>query len=269
MTTPQVRAFGATEGPLALYFHGTPGGALEAQWLHAAAQRHGIRLVALERASLAPGLEGDAYLQALAEWTVRMADGQPAALVGFSIGAHVALRVARALGPSCQCLLVSAAAPLEWPPSWEGMGAGRHTFQLARRHPQRLARIARFQGALARQFPGLLTSLLFQGIGAQERRFARQQRPHLKRLLASAFADGPAAYLRDLLLYCQPWADELAAVEGPVTLWHGEDDRWAPPGMARGLQQHLRSTTLNWLPELGHYGALLHCADDLIQACRF
>ncbi|OEC62094.1 alpha/beta fold hydrolase [Pseudomonas sp. ENNP23] len=269
MSAPQVRAFGSADGPLALYFHGTPGCAREACWLEAAAQRYGIHLLALDRASLAPGRTGHDYLHTLIDWAANTLDGQPASLVGFSIGAHLALRVAAALPDAdLQCLLVSAAAPLEWPQSWDGMGAGRHTFRLAQRHPERLARIARLQCTLARHAPGLLARLLFQGVGRAERHLAREQRPRLKAVLEGALVEGPSAYLRDVQLYCQPWADELDNLAAPVSLWHGEDDRWAPPGMARGLVQHLRAATLRWQPGLGHYGTLLHSADALMQACH-
>jgi hypothetical protein len=50
MTEPR----GAAAGPLCVYFHGCPGGPAETGWFEAAARGAGVRLVALDRAVLAP-----------------------------------------------------------------------------------------------------------------------------------------------------------------------------------------------------------------------
>lgn len=71
--------------------------------------------------------------------------GHPIRLIGFSIGASVALRIAALLGDKVEGIyLLSPAAPLEVKGNVDGMGAGRYTFFLAKRCPPLFSLFARY-----------------------------------------------------------------------------------------------------------------------------
>ncbi|HXF62887.1 MAG TPA: hypothetical protein VNK95_14785, partial [Caldilineaceae bacterium] len=45
----------------------------------------------------------------------------------------------------------------------------------------------------------------------------------------------------------------LEAIPLPIDLWHGEDDRNAPPAMGRYLASKLRHSRLHLYPNEGHF----------------
>jgi pimeloyl-ACP methyl ester carboxylesterase len=108
------RQFGSQRGRIVVYFHGAPGAPGEAALFDSLGKEHGLNFVCFDRFTLNRSLEGEAYFRALAEAISGMAFGTSVDLIGFSIGAFVALQTSRHLGDRVYSLhLVSAAAPLE------------------------------------------------------------------------------------------------------------------------------------------------------------
>jgi pimeloyl-ACP methyl ester carboxylesterase len=263
------QTYGDADGRPVFYFHGTPGAPAEAAWLAAAAQTNGLRLLALERDSLDRCLQGEAYVTELAAAVARLAGEQPVHLLGFSIGASLALRVAAQLPtPAAGVWLVSAAAPLEWPASWQGMGAGRYTFAMAQKFPRLFRLVAAYQGWLARHCTGVLLGTLFQGARGADAALLAQAAPReqLLRVQQQCFAAGAGAYLRDVRAYVEPWAACLPRVRAPLQLWHGDQDNWAPVTMAQGLlDQFGAQVQVHWLAGRSHYSCLIDAAQPLCE----
>jgi pimeloyl-ACP methyl ester carboxylesterase len=263
------QTYGDADGRPVFYFHGTPGAPAEAAWLAAAAQTNGLRLLALERDSLDPCLQGEAYVTELAAAVARLAGEHPVHLLGFSIGASLALRVAAQLStPAAGVWLVSAAAPLEWPASWQGMGAGRYTFAMAQKYPWLFRLVGAYQGWLARHCTGLLLGALFQGARGADANLLGQAavREQLRHVQQQAFAGGAGAYLRDVRAYVAPWATCLPQVRAPLQLWHGDQDNWAPVSMVQGLLEHFAAPArVHWLTGRSHYSCLMDAAYPLCE----
>ena len=257
--------FGDPDGQPVVYLHGTPGAACEAAFLDAAAKANGLCILAMAREQVTGG-SSEAYLRQLTAEVVQLVGERPLHLIGFSIGASLALRIAARLPtPAAGVWLVSAAAPLELPGSLDGMGAGRYTFALARQYPRLFAGLAAYQGWLGRHFPAALLGMLFQGARGADARLLGEaaHKAQLLRIQRQGFAHGAAAYVRDVQAYVQPWAACLAEVRAPVQLWHGELDNWAPPGMPRNLLAALAASELHALPGLSHYSCLLAASAPL------
>lgn len=251
--------YGDPHGHPLVYLHGTPGAACEAAFLDAAAKANGLCILALVRDQVA-GDSSEAYLRKLTAEVIQLAGERPLHLIGFSIGASLALRIAARLPrPAAGVWLVSAAAPLELPGSLDGMGMGRYTFALARRSPRLFAGLAAYQGWLARHFPAMLLGMLFHGAeGADATLLAEAvHKAQLQRIQQRGFAGGAGAYVRDVRCYVQPWAACLSEVRAPVQLWHGALDNWAPAGMPRNLLAALAASELHELPGLSHYSCLV------------
>jgi pimeloyl-ACP methyl ester carboxylesterase len=262
-----VEAFGRTGGAPVVYFHGTPGAAGEAALLADAAEAAGVELLALRRRAVAPDAAGPAYLDALAATVRTLGGGAPVPILGFSIGAALALRVAARLGTAAgPLLLISAGGPLDRAGAFDGMGGGAAVFRAAQKDGRGFRMAVAAQTWLARRAPSLLRAMLFAGADPGDRALAA--RPEVRAMLDRVFADAWAAdgraYARDLRAYVEPWSAELGAVRAPVRLWHGAADRWAPVGMARDLATRLPSATLTELPG-GHYATLLAAVPAALQ----
>jgi pimeloyl-ACP methyl ester carboxylesterase len=264
-------AYGCPDGQPLFYFHGVPGAAVEAAMLHQAALAHGIKLLVVER-NLTGELGSAAYLQQLAQQISDRAAGQPIHLLGFSIGACLALRVAALLGERvAEIYLLSAAAPLEIPGNSVGMGAGRYTFLWAQHYPRLFRAFAWYQALLAKVSPRLLLKLLFAGAGGKDSELLSQ--PDTQAWLAdiqrACFRHGVSRYVRDVKLYVEPWATELDKVTATVSLWHGDADNWAPIAMSIYLQEHLRNASAVIRgAEQAHYSCMLENAETLMATVQ-
>ncbi|PTS81965.1 hypothetical protein DBR00_17720 [Pseudomonas sp. HMWF032] len=257
------RVYGSPHGRPLFYFHGVPGAAVEAAMLHQAALTQGIKLLVVAR-NLPGELDREDYLQQLAQQVMQHAAGQPIHLLGFSIGACLALRVAARLGEQVAAVhLLSAAAPWEVASNRVGMGAGRYTFGWAQHSPRLFRAFASYQALLANVSPRLLLNLLFAGAGGKDRELLRQSATvdWLKTIQRDCFRHGIHSYARDIHLYVEPWAAELRNVTAAVNLWHGEADNWAPIAMSIYLQQQLPVVTaFTRCDGQAHYTCLLENA---------
>jgi len=264
-------AYGCPDGQPLFYFHGVPGAAVEAAMLHQAAFAHGIKLLVVER-DLPGELSSAAYLQQLAQQISDRAEGQPIRLLGFSIGACLALRVAALLGERVAAVyLLSAAAPLEIPSNSVGMGAGRYTFLWAQHYPRLFRVFAWYQALLAKVSPRLLLNLLFAGAGGKDPELLRQAdtQAWLADIQRACFKHGTSGYMHDVKLYVEPWATELENVTTAVSLWHGDADNWAPIAMSIYLQEHLRTASaVTRGAEQAHYSCLLENAEAVMAAVQ-
>jgi pimeloyl-ACP methyl ester carboxylesterase len=263
-----IERFGTRGSTPVLYLHGVPGAAVEAQLIASAAAARNIELWAVNRAHLAPETTSAAIVDRLANAVLELGCGQRLPILGFSIGAALALRVASRLGADAGPLfLLSAAGPLDRPGAFDGMGAGARVFRSAQRNGAGFRLTVAGQAFLAAHAPGLLARLLFAGADASDRSFAgtAEGQAALKRILAGAWADGGRSYRRDLAAYVEPWSHELCRITSRVELWHGAGDTWAPPDMARGLAQDLPDARLHKAAG-GHYTTLIGRAPEALTA---
>ena len=214
------------------------------------------------RALVAPNLfdvSGKAPFTALLEMfdaAVADCDQQGFHVVGFSIGAMAALRLAAARPEKvAKVTVVSPAAPLSLGDFLPDM-AGAPVFKLAMKWPAVLRLLTAAQGLLARIAPGVLINQLFAKCGPQERALL-QDAPFVECLKAgmrSSFGQYRDGYLAYLAAYVDDWSAELAQVQAPVDIWHGDKDTWAPLVMAEALNEVLPAPcALHVVPEGEHY----------------
>ena len=262
----QAHTVGDPAGPLTIYFHGAPGTTSELEIFEGPARACGLKLLCWDRFALDAALTGQAYFEALAAAIREVAGAHQVNLIGFSIGAFIALRTSQLLGLQVgQLHLVSAAAPLQSGNFLHSM-AGRAVFHAASVSPKRFKAAVLGQVALARWAPGLMQSVLFRGATGVERELTSGLafRLFMSDLLRSSLLEHRAGYERDILAYVQDWSAIPAQVSAETTLWHGTQDNWAPADMATSLQNKLPNCRrLNLLEGLSHYSCL-HQAAPLI-----
>ena len=217
---------------------------------------------------MSAGRNNEAYFQSLAADIVQHAQGRQVDIVGFSIGAFVALQVCRFLPSQVRSLhLVSPAAPLEAGNFLDGM-AGKFVFQLARNAPFLFKLLSYWQAALARFAPGLLYATLFASARAGDKVLAVKSDFHnrISAVLVQCFRLGLTGYIRDVLAYVQPWNEHLREVTVPTYLWHGEQDNWSPVAMSVYLSQTLpKVESFTRMPGLSHYSCLYAAVPEICK----
>ena len=94
----------------------------------------------------------------------------------------------------------------------------------------------------------------------------------IRMLLAKNFAEAlrhsAAGWIDDALAFCAPWGFNLADIQVPVLLWHGEDDVFSPAAHARWMAGQIPTAELLVLPHTAHFGALEVVPDVLSWLIR-
>lgn len=180
-------------------------------------------------------------------------------LVGFSLGAFAALRLAAQLGDRVARIdLISPAAPLDGGDFLPHM-AGRTVFSLSRNRPTLFALMTWVQATMARFAPNALFRQIFSGAAGEDRALAADPdfAARWQDMARVCLSGGAAGYRSEIAAYVSPWAYILPKIQQPTTIWHGGCDSWAPPAMADYLAQSLPNVAaVHRLPALSHYSAL-------------
>ncbi|HZX33419.1 MAG TPA: hypothetical protein VFF03_18865, partial [Rhodocyclaceae bacterium] len=166
------RQFGSDNGRIVVYFHGAPGAPKECRIFDLEGKKHGLMFICFYRFSVDPSINCEAYYKLLAEKILEKSAGKPVDIIGFSIGAFIALQTCRYMVNEVRSLhLVSAAAPLEAGNYLEAM-AGRQVFKLAKAAPALFILLSYWQGLLAWLSPNALFRLLFASAAGEDKALA-------------------------------------------------------------------------------------------------
>jgi len=266
--TMAYRQFGADDGRLVVYFHGTPGAPEECVVFDQYGKQNNLTFISYDRFSVDTALEGAAYYQLLADEITDKAAGKAVDMVGFSIGGFIALQVCRLIESDVRSLhLVSAAAPLE-AGNFTDMAAGKSVFRLAQRHRSAFHLLIRLQSLIAAVCPNLVFRMMFAGTTGEDRILAAsgEFQTVITDILELCFTRYSAGYARDLRAYVQPWKDTLSGIEINTHIWHGAEDNWSPVSMAEYLASAIPGcTSTEIFSGLSHYSCLYRAAPAI---CR-
>ncbi len=260
--------FGADKGRLVVYFHGAPGAPEEGNIFDQDAKDNGLTVICFDRFAVDSSVKGEAYYKLLAEEITQKAGGKPVDVIGFSIGAFVALQTCRYLAKGVRSLhLVSAAAPLEAGDFLDGM-AGKPVFQLAKRFPALFLLLSHWQGLLARFFPKALFRMLFASAAAGDQALVADPafQSNITKVLSTCFGSRVRGYARDVGAYVQPWKSTLSEITVKTHIWHGAQDNWSPRPMADYLASALSGgTSPKIFDGLSHYSCLYRAAPEICK----
>ncbi|MDD4905557.1 MAG: alpha/beta hydrolase [Methylobacter tundripaludum] len=260
--------FGSDNGKTVIYFHGAPGAPEECAIFDLYAKEQGLTFICFDRFSGDYSIAGEAYYRFLAQEISKQAAGKEVDVIGFSIGAFIALQTCRYLGNGVRSLhLISAAAPLDAGGFLETM-AGKRVFQLAKTVPILFVLLSYWQGLLALLFPNALFRLLFAGAAGDDKALSvdRAFQSGITQVLRSCFIGRVRGYVRDVRAYVQPWKDTLSDIGVNTHLWHGAEDNWSPVAMAEYLASAIPGcTSTEIFNDLSHYSCLYRAAPEI---CR-
>ncbi len=262
----EVHEYGDPGGHPTFFFHGLIGSHHQASYVHEAARRAGIRIIAPNR----PGVGRSEFvprstpLDAVAdiEELARTLGLSVFSVIGLSGGTPYAMAVLRRLGNRVQtATILSGMGPSELPGALRGMDVRRRL----------ILAIGARRTAMARQF-----------FEKSERRYRDSPRTFLDRLIRTWSAPDREMFrraevynlfMKDLEeVFSNPGATESLAQElaiyrwrglSPrdlpaghrVTLWHGLSDNIVPPSMAWAMVRTLPNAEAHLLPG-GHFVAI-------------
>ncbi|NVO58424.1 alpha/beta hydrolase [Rhodobacteraceae bacterium B1Z28] len=240
-----------------VFCHGMPGSPSDAELLSKA--NPGIEAIALNLLNFDPKAI-DADLCDAIDAALGETDGECVHVVGFSIGAMAAIKVA-ASRPNLvgRLTLISPAAPLFIGDFLPKM-AGKPVFELAMKRPRILRFLTRLQSLLTRFFPETMVKVLFAKCGPAERVLLEDETfvSVMKKALSESFVQRPAAYLAFISAYVADWSETMSAVQCDVVLWHGTNDTWSPVEMSHSLKGVFgEKARINLVQGAEHYSTLV------------
>lgn len=269
MTSLKTSQFGSDNGQIVIYFHGVPSAPEECRVLDAEGKSHHLTFLCFDRFAMDLAMTGEAYFQVLANEILKKADGKQVDIIGFSIGAFVALQTCRYLEGHVRNLhLISAAAPLEAGNFLDEM-AGKQVFQLAKKAPALFILLSYWQKMLAVFFPKALFFLLFANAVGEDKALAanREFQSTMITILKSCFQRRVLGYAREIKAYVQPWHDSLADITAKTYLWHGTEDNWSPNQMALYLKSAMpHCENIEFMEGLSHYSCLYKAAPKICES---
>jgi pimeloyl-ACP methyl ester carboxylesterase len=267
---------GDPDGMPVLLSHGFPGSRLGVQFGAAEAQRHGIRLIAFDRPGW--GASDPCRGRRLKDWPRDIAEaadrlGCPRFnLVGLSGGAPFALACAAALAQRVGVVaLVCGLGPLEAMRTGDGMMRhNRIGLTLASRHPWLVRPAMAVASPLVRRFFDLAIDNLARHAGPADREVLADAeiRGTLGREFREAFRQGGEGASADALIYVADWGFQLASIETPVHLWHGDDDRVVPITMAHWIAARIPGVRANYHAGEGHFSIVVRRMSDIFTVLR-
>jgi pimeloyl-ACP methyl ester carboxylesterase len=255
--------YGSDNGQLVIYFHGAPGAIEECAIFDSYAKTNNLTFICFDRFSVDASIVGQTYYQFLATEILKKASGEKVDIIGFSIGAFIALQTCRYLNDNVRNLhLISAAAPLEAGDFLNKM-AGKHVFRLAKTFPVFFVLLSYWQGVLARYFPNALFSLLFANVTGKDKELVVNKEFHstIIKTSNSCFTGNIRGYIREIETYVKSWKNTLPEITVNTHIWHGADDNWSPKLMAIYLKSAIPNCShLEIADGLSHYSCLYETA---------
>jgi len=260
--------YGSKDGQLVVYFHGVPGAIEECTAFEAYAKQYNLHIICFDRFSIDSNTSREDYYQQLASEMKTQANGKKVAVIGFSIGAHVALEVCARLDEQVRQLnLVSAAAPIGSGDFLAAM-AGGAVFKLAIHKPFLFYCLSYFQKLLALVAPTLLFNMLFASAAGKDKALSKQSefKAYIIPLLKQSFTKGLHGYIRDIRSYTS-WQSKLSELNTKVCIWHGTQDNWSPFTMPMALNECLAGAEgvegVEAMEGLSHYSCLFEAAPNI------
>jgi pimeloyl-ACP methyl ester carboxylesterase len=258
---------GDPNGPLVIHNHGGPSSRLEARLLADAAAANRLRLICVDRPGM--GQSSPQKARTYSGWaddltTIADALGyREFGVTGWSEGGPWALAAAAYIDPA-RLHHVSSIAPGSYGAFGDNSAA------------EYLSKIDAFGGSLALRFtPGF--RLMYAALGLTAKRFGdsfvKQVRKPLndydQKILedpevatafgdacAECFAHGSDGLVRDAELLYRRWAFDVAAIERPVHMWQGLDDKLVPDPINKAVADAMPGSVWHPVEGAGHFVAI-------------
>jgi pimeloyl-ACP methyl ester carboxylesterase len=269
-----VRTWGDPAGIPVLYCHGSPSSSAEARLFGRSDQmaRAGVRLIAPDR----PGAGGSSFQRGrrISDWGRDVAElmdrleVERFAVLGYSGGGPYALAIATEMADRLTAVTtVSGTGPFDVPGVTDDINPQSLGFmRMATSRPLASRAASWGMGLIAGLAPGRMVAQARAALPPPDA--AAMDDPEIGAAFARMVHETTHGSARgaqhDTALMVSPWGFDPADVAVPVRMWHGTEDRNAPPAMARYLEATLPAATLTWLEGEGHVSAAANHAPEIL-----
>lgn len=253
----QYREYGHPDGFPIIHNHGGMVSGLDLRSGHAAAETLGLRVIAPNR----PGIGQSASLpnRTLHGWSSDLSELltrleiEECGVLGWSMGGQYALALAAHLSQVRQAVVVAGALPLNGTGRLEELHwTDRWATKLCQRNSRFANTLATWASFLVARFARELILVYAALIGEKERQGAQSMdRSWLAMAMSEAFRQ-PDGLVEECRAWGRPWGFDLADVECPVTIFHGEEDRLIPFAWGPEMAESLPQGRLIAIPDAAH-----------------
>ena len=248
-------ALGAPDGPLLLWFHGTPGSRFAV--LPEQARHGGHRIVVVERPGY--GLSTARPARKLLDFASDVRElldalrVERATIAGVSGAGPYLAACGYAIPQRLERLvMISAAAPWAEAEVREGMSRRRRTLFAFARHAPRLFRWSIDAQRLGED-PARFLRAMSNGASAPDRAVLERTWDAQVAMVGEALRQGSAAFAWELHLAMRPWGFPLEGIRTEVHVLQGLEDHHTPPAMGRHLASRIPGARLQEIAGAGHY----------------
>ena len=251
-----------------VYCHGGLSSRVDAGSADSPARAAGIRLLAPDRPGIGLSTRNPGFT--LADWARDVADltGQLRidrfASMGWSFGGAYAAAIGNYLPEKVSdVVLIASGIPRDWPGMMTEINSMDRVFLRFSGAGSLLDRVAftAIRG-MASRTPSLFVKVTVRDLSAQSRGAIARDPQEFTRATTEGLAN-PAGVVDDYRIWNAPWGFDLATMNVPVQLWHGEDDELCPPEWSHRLAEALPHATLTLVPDAGHWVARDHWPEIL------
>jgi pimeloyl-ACP methyl ester carboxylesterase len=273
-----VEISGNPSGRPVFLLHGTPGSRLGPFPRTQVLYKLGVRLITFDR----PGYGGS---DRLARRRVADAAADVAAIAdalgigGFAVlgrsggGPHALACAALLPGRVTRTAVLVGLAPLaaeglDW---FAGMAESNVSeYTAATAGPEWLVAILGLAAKRIKADPTRLVAALSEQMPESDQRVMADAGIHamLIRNYAEAVRISADGWIDDVLAFCSPWGFDLADIDIPVLLWHGEEDVFSPVSHSRWLAGRIPGAIVAVEPGSAHFDALRVMPDVLAWLIR-
>ena len=252
--------YGDPDGITVLGLHGTPGTRHIFSLADASARTHGLRLIAPDRAGIGDSEDcAEHSIAGHAGDSVALIDHLGAerfAVLGFSGGGPYTAEVARQAGNRILAMALVSAHVL-------GLSPGPAHDALMRLADTSIpaARLMFLAIAIpAVAVPNISRFLIGPGLNRSDRKTLKNEeiRRCLTKGIAGVLWSGRATAFEARNFYREP-APSPIALDAPVRIWHGTEDKIIKPEAARRYSHMFPGSFLNIIPKAGHLWGLVAC----------
>jgi pimeloyl-ACP methyl ester carboxylesterase len=258
--------FGDPDGAAVVNCHGGLLSGLDVAPFDAAARRLGLRIVSPDRPGL--GASSPRPGRTTGDWAADVRalldalEIPSAAVLGWSMGGQYALACAALLPDRVRTTTVIAGClPLDDAATFGELNPiDRRFTRLSQHHPHVAAETFRSLGEIARHAPDAWAQLTLRGAVPGEASAVVGLPDDGIAAAAAAALEGGDGMVEEYRAWVRPWGFAPGEIQGPVTLWQGDQDTLVPPAWAERLADELPHGHLKKVAGAGHFLGYSHTA---------